>query len=224
MNLRPKHPLQFAVALLAACLLWYAWAGQRGEEISVRGVRAQLTLVNIPRDLVLISSVPDTVAVQLRGPLSRAIDPRNTLEVLLDLSNARPGPNTFPINGSDIPLPPEVEVVSVEPAAMTLELERRRTRFVPLRLTLEGVPAPGFVLGEILIVPAQITVQGPESRIADLEFVETTSISIEGASGPVEGSVQPQLVDPLVRSLMVVPAQVVVEVVPEPSPTPTPTP
>lgn len=224
MKLRPQYPLQFFVALLAACLLWYAWAGQRGEEISVRGVRAQLTLVNIPRDLVLISTVPDTVAVQLRGPLSRAIDPRSTLEVLLDLSNARPGPNTFPINGSDIPLPPEVEVVSVEPAAMTLDLERRETRFVPLRATLEGVPAPGFVLGEVLIVPAQITIQGPESRVADLEFVETTAISVEGASGPIEGSVRPQIPDPLVRSVMVAPALVVVDILPAPSPTPTPSP
>jgi YbbR domain-containing protein len=144
--------------------------------------------------------------------------------VLLDLSNARPGPNTFPINDSDIPLPPEVEVVSVDPAAMTLEFEREQTRFVPLRPTLDGVPAPGFVLGEVLIVPAQITVQGPESRIADLEFVETTPISVEGATGAIEGTVQALLSDSLVRSLMVAPAQVVVEILPAPSPTPTPLP
>jgi len=223
-KLRPRYPLLFLVALLGACLLWYAWTGQRGQEISVRGVRAQLTLVNIPRDLVLMSSVPDTVSVQLRGPLSRAIDPRSTLEVLLDLSNARPGPNTFPINGSDIPLPPEVEVVSVEPASMTLELERRLTRFVPLRPTIEGVPAPGFVIGQIVIVPTQITVQGPESRVSELEHVETTAVSVEGASGPVEAAVQPHLMDPLVRSLMVAPAQVMVSIVPEPTPTPTPLP
>jgi YbbR domain-containing protein len=223
-KLRPRYPLQFLVSLLAAFLLWYTWSAQRGEEISVRGVRAQLTLVNIPPDLVLISSVPDTVAVQLRGPLSRALDPLSPPEVLLDLSDARPGLNNFPINGSDIPLPSEVEVVSVDPAAMTLELERQQTRFVPLRATIEGVPAPGFIIGEVDIVPALITVQGPESRVADLEYVETTSVSVEGASGTVEDSVQPQLVDPLVRSLMVAPAQVVVEVRPEPTPTPTPAP
>ena len=220
MKLRPRYPLQFLVSLLAAFLLWYGLAAQRGREVSVRGVRAQLTLVNIPRDLVLTSSVPDSVAVQLRGPLSRALDPGTPLEVLLDLSDARPGTNSYPINGGDIPLPSEVEVVSVEPSAIVLELERRQTLNLAVRAILEGVPAPGFVVGEVRTMPATVRVQGPESRLAELEFVETAPVSIEGATAPVEGSVPPVLVDPSLRALSVAPIQVVVDVQPEPTPTP----
>lgn len=223
MKLRPRYPLQFLVALLAACLLWYGLAAQRGKEISMRGVRAQLTLVNMPRDLILTSSVPDTIAVQLRGPLSSALDPRVPLEVLLDLSEARPGTNSYSINGNDIRLPPEVEVVGVEPPAITLELERQRTRTLPLVPTVEGEPAPGFVLGEVRIVPPAITVQGPESRIADLEQISTSPISVEGATAPVTGTVLPQLNDPFIRSPLVAPAQVVAEVSPQPTPAATPT-
>ena len=222
MKLRPRYPLQFLVALLAAFLLWYWLAGERGEEISMRGVRAHLTLVNMPRDLVLTSTVPDMVAVQLRGPLSRALDPRVPLEVLLDLSDARPGTNSYPINVGDIPLPSEVEVVGVEPSAIVLELERQQTRNLPLQPTIEGSPAPGFVLGEVRINPVMITVQGPESRLADLEYVETSGISIEGATGPVEGTVLPRLTDPLLRSPLVASARVVIDVFPLPTPTPTP--
>jgi YbbR domain-containing protein len=210
------------VSLLAAFLLWYWLAGERGEEISMRGVRAHLTLVNMPRDLVLTSTVPDTVAVQLRGPLSRALDPRVPLEVLLDLGDARPGINSYPINVADIPLPSDVEVVGVEPSAITLELERQQTRNLPLRPTVQGSPAPGFVRGEVRVTPAMITVQGPESRLADLEYVETSTISIEGATEPVEGTVLPRLSDPLLRSPLVASARVVVEVSPLPAPTPTP--
>ncbi len=224
MKLRPRYPLQFLVSLLAAFLLWYALAAQRGEQISVRGVRAQLTLVNIPRDLVLTSTVPDTVAVQLRGPLSRALDPRVPLEVLLDLSDARPGTNTFTINARDIPLPPEIEVESVEPGSITLAVERQMARAVPLRPDVEGEPAPGYDIGEIRIEPSEVTVQGPESRVADLDYVDTTPISIDGATGPVEASVQPRLADPLLRLLTVAPARVVIEVTRPPTPTPTPAP
>ena len=74
MSLRPRYPVQFLLAVVAASVLWYLLAGQRTENISVRGVRATLTLVNLPRELVLTSTVPDTVALQLRGPLSRALD------------------------------------------------------------------------------------------------------------------------------------------------------
>ena len=62
LRVRPRYPLQFLISVLAAFLLWYGLAAQRGRDISVRGVRAQITLVNIPSDLVLVSGVPDSVA------------------------------------------------------------------------------------------------------------------------------------------------------------------
>ena len=222
MTLRPRYPLLFLVSLLAAFLLWYILSAERTREISVRGVRAQLTLVNIPSNLVLVSGVPDTVLVQLRGPLSRALDPRATLEVLLDLSNARPGTNSYPINASDIPLPPEIEVVSVEPAAISLELERRQTLSVAVRPIVEGVPAAGFVLASVRVVPEQVAIQGPESRLDGVDFVETTPVSVEGATGPVETMVEPVLPDPLLRLLSALPIQVVVQIEPQGVPTPVP--
>jgi YbbR domain-containing protein len=211
--------MQFLVALIAAFLLWYALAGQRSKDISVRGVKARLTLVNIPRDLVLTSSVvPDTISLQLRGPLTRALNSANPPEVLLDLSDARPGINSYPINASDIPLPAEVEVISVDPPAITLELERQETRLVPVRPVITGVPAPGFVVGEVRAVPAQYTIQGPESLLLALEYLETNAISIEDASGSVEAMVEPLLPDPLLRAIGVGPIQVVVDIAPDSSP------
>ena len=218
MNLRPRYPMQFLVALTAAFLLWYALAAQRSENISVRGVQARLTLVNMSRDLVLMSSVPDTVSLQLRGPLTRALNSANPPEVLLDLSDARPGLNSYPINASDIPLPAEVEVVSVDPPAITLELERQEIRQVPVRPTITGVPAPGYRVGEIRIVPAQLTIQGPESLLTTLDSIETGPISIEDAAGAVEAVVEPLLPDPLLRPIGVGPIQVVVEIMLEKPP------
>jgi len=214
-NLRPRYPIQFLVALIAAFLLWYALAAQRSENISVRVVKARLTLVNIPRDLVLTSSVPDTVSLQLRGPLTRTLGSSNTPEVLLDLSDARPGLNSYPINESDIPLPAEVDVVSVDPPAITLELERQESRLVPVRPVIEGVPAPGFVLGEVRAVPTNYMVQGPASRLQALEFVSTRPISVEGAAGPVEAVAQPLLPDPLLRALGLGTIQIIIDITPE---------
>jgi YbbR domain-containing protein len=220
MKLRPRYPAQFLISILAAFLLWYGFSAQRSRDISVRGVRAQLTLVNIPADLQLMSGVPDTVAVQLRGPLSRALDPRAPLEVLLDLSDAQPGTSSYPINAADIPLPSEVEVVSIEPSAITLELERRQTLIVSVRPVIEGMPAPGFEIGSVRTAPVQVPIQGPESLLADLEILETAPVSVEGATGPVEGMVQLVVTDPMLRLLSAVPIQVVVEVRPEPTPIP----
>ena len=215
MTLRPRYPIQFLVALVAAFLLWYALAAQRSENISVRGVKARLTLVNIPRNLVLTSSVPDTVSLQLRGPLTRTLDSSNPPEVLLDLSDARPGLNSYPINPSDIHLPAEVDVVSVDPPAITLELERQAARLVPIRPLIDGEPAPGFVLGEVRVVPREYTVEGPESLILTLTSVATSPVSIEGAAGPVEAIVRAALPNPQLRVLGLGPIEVIVDIVPE---------
>ncbi len=221
--LRPQHPLHFIVALVAAILLWYGLAGQKNENISVRGVKPALTLVNMPRNLVLMSSVPDTISLQLRGPLSKSLDVAAGLEVYLDLADARPGTSSFTIDVAGIQLPDDVEVVSIEPAAITLELERLISSNIPLLPLVEGVPAPGFIIGQTRVTPVQVNIQGPESRVLELEFVTTTPISVEGATGPVEATVMPRLPDPLLRSLTVVPIVVIVNVVPlDTAPIPTP--
>jgi YbbR domain-containing protein len=211
--LRPRHPLHFLVALIAAILLWYGLAGQQDQNISVRGVKAALTLVNMPRDLVLMSSVPDTISLQLRGPLTKSLSAAAGLEVYLDLADAQPGTSLFTIDAAGISLPSDVEVVSIEPADINLELDRLISKNLPIRPILEGVPAPGFAIGEVRAFPVQVNIQGPESKLLDLDLVETTPVSVEGATGPVEAIVLPNLSDPLLRSLTVVPIVVRVDVV-----------
>ena len=166
--------------------------------------------------MVVTSSVPDTVSLQLRGPLTRALDSGNPPEVLLDLSDARPGLNSYPINVRDIELPREVEVVSIDPSAITLELEEQKTRVVPVKPRIEGTPAPGFMVAGFRVVPAQYTVQGPESLILALEFIDTSVVSIEGATGPVEAMIQPILPDPLLRMLGLGPLQINIDITPVP--------
>lgn len=222
MKLRPRYPMQLVLAFVAACLLWFSLAGQRDQNISVRGVKATLTLVNLPRELVVTSPVPDTISLQLRGPLSRALDARTPPEVLLDLSDARPGVHSYTIDEDDIPLPADVEVVSVEPPAITLELERLQTRLLSVDPSLEGEPAAGFKITSVRVIPAQISVQGPGSKLEKIEVVETAPVSVEGATSQVTATVQPRLPDPQVRALSVGPLQVVVDVAPAADPPPEP--
>jgi YbbR domain-containing protein len=212
----------FVVALIASCLLWYALAGKKRERISVRSVKAPLTLVNIPPTLHLVSPVPEPVTVQIRGPLSTTIDSRSPIEVLLDLSSAEPGRRPYSISDEDIQVPSSMTVVSVDPREITLELERLEIISLPVRPLLEGQPAPGFVAAGVRVTPAQVRVQGPGSRLAKLIQVDTFPLVIEGAASEITATVQISLPSPL-RSLHVGPVQVTVDIVPAPTPTPTPT-
>lgn len=216
--LRPRHPAYFLVALIAAFLLWYAATGERRATISVRSTKANLTLVNMPSDLLLTSSVPDTVTLQLRGPLTLNPAAGGNPEVFLDLAEAVPGRSTYPIDLSGVRLPPEIEVIAVEPTEIEIELERVLLRSLALSPTVEGKPAPGFIVNLVQVDPARITVQGPESRLSALENVTTSSISVEGVTGGVEAVVTPLLTDPLLRVLTGSPVTVRVSIGPQPKP------
>jgi YbbR domain-containing protein len=217
-TLRLRHPLLFVVALIASCILWFF---QSRDRVSVRSLRAPVTLVDIPTTLHPVSAMPDEVTVQLRGPLSQAIDPPP--EVRLDLTDAEPGLRFYTINDEDIRIPRNMSVVSVQPREIELELERIEIVSLPVQPVIEGSPAPGFIVGAIRVFPPQMRVRGPDSRLAELSQVETFPILIEGATGAIESTVQVRLPSPL-RSLRVGPVQVLIDIVPAPTPTPTPTP
>ena len=224
MTLRPRYPLYFLVALVAATLMWYGMSGTRRASISVRSTKANLTLVNVPRDLMLISGVPDTVALHLRGPFSGAPGANGDLEVLLDLADAVPGRNLYPIDVSTVQVPPDVEVLGVEPSEIEIEIERLQLLTVVVEPTLQGQPAPGFVIGRVLPNPARLTLQGPESRLDAVTRIETAPISVEGATSTIDAEVEPRLPGPSLRFLTTSPISVQVEILPQPTPTPTPTP
>lgn len=215
MKLRLHNPALFLAALVVAFLLWYSGPGQRRERISERRVVAPLTLAGIPPNLVITSDVPESVAVRLRGFLSPLLQSPQPLEVVLDLSDARPGARTFPIEESDFQLPPDVAVVGVDPPEIVLQLERLENKTVPVRPVVEGEPAPGYVVGEVRVAPQQLTVRGPGSLLDALEHVETTPVSVNGATDAVEAAVQPRLPHPQLRPLITLQPLVMVEILEE---------
>lgn len=224
MSRHPRYPGLFLVALAVAFALWYAVAGQRRERISERQVVVPLTLANVPSNLIITNDVPESVSVRLRGALTHALGNDKGLEVVLDLSDARPGTRTYPIKESQIRLPQGVSVVSIDPPEITLTMETTQTTMVPVKPAIEGKPAPGYVVTSVRTVPPALSVQGPATLVEKLEEVATTPVRIDGASGPVETAVQPRLPHPLLRFTNSMPVLVVVEISPAPTPTPRPTP
>lgn len=91
-------------------------------------------------------------------------------------------------------------------------------RSLALSPTVEGSPAPGFVVNLVQVDPPRITVQGPESRLSTLENVTTSALSVEGATGSIEAVVTPLLTDPLLRVLTGSPVTIRVNIALQPQP------
>jgi len=185
------------LSLALALLLWMAVAG---EEIVERGLRVPLELQQLPANVELSGEVPTAIDVRVRGAsgaLSR-LGPGDVVAVL-DLRGARPGRRLFPMTPDQVRAPFGVEIVQVTPSAIAMTFETSETRSLPVLPSVEGRPAPGYVVGTLTADPASVEVVGPESAVRRATEVLTEPVLIAGAAGRVSETVTLGVLDPTLR-------------------------
>lgn len=170
------------VALFLACVLWIIVSAQRREQITEQAFRLPLQFTGIPEGLIVTSeNLADFITVRIRGPESRieAFSARNR-SVQIDLSEATAGEIDQPITAQQVNIQDPLEIVSIDPPRVTLELEPRSQKIVPVRPFTVGSLPPGFELGEVSINPAQAILSGPRSAIEETTEVATERIILSG--------------------------------------------
>ena len=202
------------LSLALAALLWFVVAG---EEVVERGLRVPLELQQFPAGLELESEPPSLVDVRVRGA-SGTLSRLGTGDLLavLDLHGVRTGRRLFQLTPEHVRAPFGVEVVQVMPASLAMVFEPSITRRVPVAATVDGAPAPGFVVGKVLVDPSTVEVTGPASAVDRLKEAVTETVSIAGAQASLADEVSVGLVDPVVRLKTPRPVTVKVEVLPGP--------
>jgi YbbR domain-containing protein len=169
------------LSVFLAFTLWFVVSAPRRESVSERAYAVPLSLVGMPRDLVITTPVPDSVSVRLRGRASdlRSLSSSN-LEVPVDLKSVPPGDITITIRPQLINVPPQVEVVSIDPSRVHFRVEQVRQKVVAIRPFLVGQPPAGYTVGDATVSPDQALVSGPASQIRNLSEVATERIIMTG--------------------------------------------
>jgi len=197
-----------------AVLLWMVVAG---EEMVERGLRVPLELMQVPDGIELLGDVPTTVDVRVRGAsgtLSRV--GQGDVVAVLDLRTAKSGRRLFPIGPDQVRVPYGVEVVQVTPSAVAMAFEASAARQVPVVPSVDGRPAPGYVVGPMTAEPQAVEVVGPESLVKRVTEVLTEPVAIAGAREAVRETVSLGVLDPALRLKTARSAVVTVEVLPAP--------
>jgi YbbR domain-containing protein len=213
-------PLQLLALMLAFCL-WFVVSAPRREPISERSFAAPLSLVRMPRDLVITTPVPDTVTVRLRGRASdlRSLSSQN-LEVTLDLNWVSPGEAEITLGRQAIAVPPGIDVGSMEPSKVRFRVEQVRQKVVAVRPFLVGQPPDGYILGDPTVDPDHALVSGPASLVRKLNEVATERIIMTGRTDTFVQSVAVTTDSALVRVIEPSAVQVTVPVTAEVGPQP----
>ena len=182
-NLRYK-----VVALGAALLLWGVSHSTSSVE---RGFDIPVMPGNVPEDLVITGRSSDALNIRVRATNAalRRLSVAD-LSYPVDLAGARAGTTEREVELAAISLPRGAQIVSRSPASLEFTLERKSTRAVKVRADIDGEPAPGFALGEVVVEPARLRISGARSEVLRLSEVLTETIDVSGANATLERTVR----------------------------------
>jgi YbbR domain-containing protein len=185
------------LALGIALGLWFNSSFEDREALTERLVTADVSYT-WPQGFIVLDQ-EQSVQVRVRGSSRRVreLDP-GQVDVQVELGR-RQGSIAVSLGPDNVLTPDGVEVMSVAPSTLTVEVEReisRRIRVVP---DLEGQAAAGATAGEPEVFPNQVLVTGPESLVSRTEVLHTRPVNIAGRSATFEERVAVVPPDPLLQ-------------------------
>ena len=183
-----------------AVLLWLLVAGERTSEM---GLSVPVELQNFPRELELTGEPVNAVEVRLRaspGMIQRIVPGEVSAQV--NLVGFGEGEHIVHLTEDTIRAPFGVKVVKISPAVLTFHLERTQRKVVPVQPRLLGRPAEGFEVAEVTSQPPEVRLEGPTSRVDEMESAYTEPVSVDGATDTVTETVTIGIADPLLRVLV----------------------
>lgn len=134
---------------------------------------------------VLLTEVPDTIAVDVRGPWTRVnrVDSADFGVAVLDLRKAEPGP--LIIDRASIVMPQGVVLAGVDYDEVDLRFEPVIERDVPVVPTVIGSPAADYQLVSVAAEPPTLRIRGGQSEVLGLAQLTTESYDLRDATADV---------------------------------------
>lgn len=187
--------------LLALAIAVTIWAFVAAEPELTMFASVRIEYKDLPEELEISSQPVDTVSLELMGPSStlRAMNGAASPEVILDMSNVRPGQRTFPVSDATVRLARGVRLVRSIPSEVRFKFERRLRRFASVVPRFTGQGQNGYTVEGWSVDPPQVEIIGPASHVASSGSVTTDPMDVAGVVGASEFRVNAFLEDPYVR-------------------------
>ena len=161
-----------ALALAMAFVVWVFNALQ--EDPILDGLVPARVIVTQPtvNDVVLTSSVPDTVTVRVHAPRSvlRDLALADNASVTVDLSALQSGNHVVALLPA-LAIKP-ARIISSEPLTATVKIEKLAQRVMPVRIIKVGTPALGYAVQEGVVQPVTAIVTATESVLEKLGSID----------------------------------------------------
>ena len=170
--------------LLAGTLYWFVSSKQPDQ----RYFSVPINVENLSGELAIISEVPELQRVLLKGPKRLiSVITEKQFYSWIDLTGAQIGIFTLKVNFNENIIPKGVELISLTPEELEVQLEPVVEKYVTVHPVLTGNLPEGFRYSEaVRVKPEELLVAGAASRILNIESISTKVIDISKYSKSIE--------------------------------------
>jgi YbbR domain-containing protein len=176
------------LALLLALSVWIvASLDQNPPEEADLPDAIPIDITGLAPNLVITNDYSKTTNVRLRAQQEtwRSLSAEDVV-VTADLTDLGPGTHQVELQ---FEISEQAIKVSANPSHIRIDLEERYEREMPIQLNLNGEPAIGYIVGQTVLDPSLVTVQGPRSRVQLISEIRATA-NIEGSRSSFRNALQ----------------------------------
>lgn len=167
--------LVFTISFVLAFCLWFIVNLSRDFNITIS---MPIEIGEVPEEMTLVEGVPDHASVGVSGEGWKLISLyNNPPRIIIDVEESEV--NLFDKVQQQVTAVSDVNITQVQPLGISLNLEEKVSKDVPVEVQLDIIPHDRFgVIGEPELEPAFVTISGAQSQIAEIENVRTRPVEL----------------------------------------------
>jgi diadenylate cyclase len=188
-----KNSLEKVIAVLLAAVLWYGFGYQRDSV--QRDFLVPLEYLNIPKGWEIEESKTNEIQLTLMGS-SQAfyLFDIKSLKASVDLSQIREGTQNIILSRDMIPIPKNLNLVSIKPESIRITGYKLKLIPIPLKVKTTGSLPGNLVMESIEVSPTLIKVLVPEKIDSSKLIMWTEPINLATVTRTL--TLEPKLITP----------------------------
>lgn len=164
-------------ALIFAIIIYWNISDARQKEQVFHNVPVEVTLAP---DLYMPGDNTLQVSMTIRGTedrLKKLVFDRPSGKINIDSSMVSDGKCRITLTPENFTCGARNKVISISPAELTLNIQRRITRKIPVKPVINAQAESGYELTSYKCEPAEVEVTGPENSVNALKSISTNAIT-----------------------------------------------
>ena len=149
---------------------------------------------SVPLNLILTSPSAEKIEIRVQGNTEqieavKSMNLKYSVDLYTDLASDPAGEKVFidpriyfvPVLKKRIPVPPGINILSVRPSYIKVDLEKKIVKSFPVSVPYTGKEAPGYAALSARIEPDKVILTGPESVVKSIKNLKTKPVDLTKA-------------------------------------------